>query len=317
MNVKMKYGEKEVSFDIEGASKIEYLYENEMPHIEDIEKTFYRAVEEDVIGDKPLKELVAPEDMITIVISDLTRFWMKQDIITELLVKYLENLGVKDENIVVLVALGTHREQTQDELEKLASPYVYSKVKVVNHDCDANDLVTLGTTSRGTVVEVNPLVVGRKVIIVGGTVHHLMAGYGGGRKSILPGICSRETISKNHSMALSPVLPKSNDLIGSGKLAMNPIHEDMDEAAEMVKPIFGINIVVNSKRKHSGIFCGDFMKAWLESCKFCQKYYGVPIKHEADIVIVSCGGYPKDINLYQGVKTLTNAINALKKGGIC
>ncbi|MDP4118601.1 MAG: hypothetical protein Q8873_05360, partial [Bacillota bacterium] len=101
------------------------------------------------------------------------------------------------------------------------------------------------------------------------------------------------------------------------KLAMNPIHEDMDEAAEMVKPIFGINIVVNSKRKHSGIFCGDFMKAWIESCKFCQKYYGVPIKHEADIVIVSCGGYPKDINLYQGVKTLTNAINALKKGGIC
>ncbi len=310
----LKYGRETVTMDLSGAESVFYLYGSDMPTIGNLEEAFIRAVEEDCAG-RPLKERIAPGDRVTIILSDITRFWMRQDKISELLVKYLEACGVRDEDISVLIALGTHRMMTESELEMLASPYVYARCIVVNHNCDAEDLVSIGVTRHGNRVEVNPLAVGRKVITVGGTVHHLMAGYGGGRKSILPGICSRETIRRNHSMALDPIEPHSSGLVGSGKLTGNPINEDMDDAAALVNPVFGINIVVNAQSEHSGLFCGDFHEAWVRSCEFCQKYYGREIAGESDVVIASCGGYPKDLNLYQGVKSLLNGVNAMKPGG--
>ena len=311
----LRYGKGTVALDLSTAASVSYLYGNEMPSIADLPEAFRRAVEEECAG-APLRERVHAGDQITIILSDVTRFWMRQDRICELLVKYLEReCGIDDGNIVVLMALGTHRPMTDAELEAVASPYVYARCRVVNHDCDAENLVDVGQTRYGNRVEVNPLAVGRKVITVGGTVHHLMAGYGGGRKSILPGVCSRATIRRNHSMALDPDAPRSSPLVGSGKLTQNPIHEDMDDAAALVAPVFGVNIVVNAHSEHSGLFCGDFREAWLQSCAFCQRYYGKQIVQEADVVIASCGGYPKDLNLYQGVKSLLNAANALKPGG--
>ena len=151
--------------------------------------------------------------------------------------------------------------------------------------------------------------------MIGGTVHHLMAGFGGGRKSVLPGISSRQTIRRNHERALSPTLPCTDEKVGSGKLPLNPIHEDMDEAAELLSPTFGINIVIAPSGRHSGLFCGNWRTAWQASCRYQQQCYEVPIDHLADVVIVSCGGYPKDINLYQAIKSPLNAINAMKPGG--
>jgi len=162
---------------------------------------------------------------------------------------------------------------------------------------------------------VNPLAIGRKVILLGGTVHHLMSGYGGGRKSILPGVSSQETICQNHVHALDPVLPRSNPHIGMGVLADNPVHEDMVEAASLVAPAFGINLVVNGRSECCAIVCGHWLHAWENSCRMVQDFFGLPISKRADVVIASCGGFPKDINLYQAVKTLLNAAQALKDGG--
>lgn len=311
----LKYGKDSVEIDLSGAASVDWLYGRETPQIADLKEAFRNAVEEGAIG-QPLKKRLHREDGVTIIISDITRFWMRQDMITELLVRYLESeCGIPDEQIVVLVALGTHRPMTQEELRKIASPYVHDRVRVVNHDCDAVNLVRLGMTSFGNAVEVNPLAVGRRVITVGGTVHHLMAGYGGGRKSILPGISSRAAIRRNHSMALDPEKPCSSERVGSGKLGINPIHEEMEETAHMVSPVFGVNIVVNTEGKHSGLFCGDFDAAWKASCAFCQHCYAQKIEREADVVIASCGGYPKDMNLYQGVKSVLNGVRALKPGG--
>ncbi|HIQ81701.1 MAG TPA: nickel-dependent lactate racemase [Candidatus Pullichristensenella stercorigallinarum] len=311
----LRYGKGEVELDLSQAASVSWLYGNEMPSISDLSEAFRRAVEEDCEG-APLRARLSTGDKITIILSDITRFWMRQDKICELLVKYLEAVcGVADKNIAVLIALGTHRPMTEKELETLASPYVYARCQVLNHDCDASNLVDVGITRYGNRVEVNPLVVGRKVIVVSGTVHHLMAGYGGGRKSILPGICSRATIRRNHCMALDPQEARSSEHVGSGKLTDNPIHEDMDDAAALVAPAFGVSIVVNAGAGHSGIFCGDFQTAWMRSCAFCQKYYGKEIAKETDVVIASCGGFPKDLNLYQGVKSLLNGVNALKRGG--
>ena len=311
----LKYGRESVKIDLSSAASVSWLYGSEMPRIENLSGAFRRAVEEDVVG-KALKARLSAKDSITIIISDITRFWMRQDLICELLVRYLRDVcGIAYEQMVVLVALGTHRPMTETELEKISSDYVYRHVAVVNHNCDAADLVYVGTTRYDNRIEVNPLAVGRKVITISGTVHHLMAGYGGGRKSILPGISSRETIRRNHLMALDSDIPQSSARIGSGKLTQNPIHEDMDEAARLVAPVFGINIVVNTDGVHSGLFCGDFEAAWRKSCAFCQRYYGREINGLADVVIASCGGYPKDMNLYQGVKSLLNAVNALEPGG--
>ena len=315
--VHLKYGVSTVDFAIDGARSVKYLYENHMNVIENIREEFFHCVTDRVIESRPLRELIRAEDLVTIVISDMTRFWMRQDVICELLVEYLhEEMKVPFENIAVVVALGTHRKNSEEDLKKLAGAYVYDHVaSVADHDCDAADLVYVGTTSFGTKVSVNPLAVGRKLICIGGTVHHLMAGYGGGRKSIVPGIASRETIRMNHERALDPQAPKTDERVGSGFMLENPINLDMREAAELVHVTFGINIVVDSASRHSGIFCGDFDKAWKASCAYVQKGYGLPIDYEADVVIASCGGFPKDLNFYQSTKSLFNASRAVKEGG--
>ena len=315
MYADLKYGDGTIQLCLDGAASVTYLQEQPAPIVKDLAAAFLRAVTVDCIGSPPLVDVIAPKDKVTVVISDITRFWMRQDRICPLLADYLCNeIGVLEENIVFLVALGTHRPQSVQELETLVSPPVYSRFQVVNHDCEG-ELITVGTTSRGTKVRVNPLAVGRKVILLGGTVHHLMSGFGGGRKSILPGISGEDSIFQNHIHALDPDAKRSSPKIGMGVLSGNPVHEDMVEAAAFVNPAFGINLVVNSRQELCALFCGHWLHAWEESCKKVHKLFGLPIPRKADVVIASCGGYPKDINLYQSVKTLLNAAQALKDGG--
>ncbi len=315
MHADLKYGEGTVHLSLGGAASVTYLQERPTPVVTDLKVAFLRAVTKDCIGSLPLKEIIQPSDKVTVVISDITRHWMRQDKICPLLADYLcREVGVREEDIVFLVALGTHRPQTVKELETLVSAQVYRHFQVVNHDCEGG-LVTVGKTTRGTIVRVNPLAVHRKVILLGGTVHHLMSGFGGGRKSILPGISGEDTIFQNHLHALDPDAPRSSLKIGMGVLEGNPVHEDMVEAAQFVNPAFSINLVVNSRQELCSLYCGHWLYAWEESCRKVQELFGLPIGQKADVVIASCGGYPKDINLYQAVKTLLNASQALKDGG--
>ena len=315
--VRLKYGNEEILFEIDGAKSVRYLEETPMPVIQDVEQRLIHCLTAGAIDSPPLDALISKEDKITIIISDITRLWMNQDVLTEILVKYLNGtLGVVLENIAVVIALGTHRKSSEEEKRKVASQYVYDNVGLlVDHDCDAEDLVYVGTTSLGTEVKVNVLAVGRKVICIGGTVHHIMAGYGGGRKSIVPGIAGRESIRMNHERALDPTRPMSNEQVGSGKVLTNPLHMDMREAGAMVDVVFGINVVVDSASQFSELFCGAFNSAWEASCRYVQKSYGLPIDYEADVVVASCGGFPKDLNFYQSTKSLFNAVRAVKQGG--
>ena len=310
-----KYGKEQLSLSIENARSIRVLEGAPLPPLPDLGRAFLHGVTDGALG-VPLKDRLCPQDKITLVISDITRFWMRQDQIVSLLTAYLtETLGVPHENIAILVALGTHRPMTEAELKTLVTPEVYARFAVFNHDCMADDLVFVGVTARGTEVRVNPLCVGRKVIVISGTVHHLMSGFGGGRKSILPGVSAKRTIVQNHLHCLHETEPRSADTIGMAKLAGNPVHEDMAEAASFVAPIFGISIVSNAEGQHCALCCGDFAAAWEQSCRLVHQNFGLPISRLADVVVVSCGGYPKDLNLYQAVKSLLNAAQALKPGG--
>jgi len=311
----LRYGEQSVTLELSGAGSVETLVNTPLDPIPDLETAFGRAVGEGAVGSPPLRDLVGPDDPVTVIISDITRFWMHQDRVTSLLVSYLhDTVGVPYDRITVLCALGTHRRQTEEEKRKVASGEVFDRVTVVDHDCDA-ETVFVGETSRGTRVEVNPLVVGRKVIVISGTVHHMFAGFGGGRKSIMPGVCSRMSIRQNHIHSLDPDMPRSSPLIGAGVLAGNPVDEDMREAANLVRPVFGINILVDNDGKQCALICGDFGKAWEESCAAARRSMEVAIERQYDVVIASCGGYPKDISLYQAAKSLFNAALAVREGG--
>lgn len=315
--VMLGYGNEQVKVEIKGAQSVETILPREMTEITDLPAAFLHAVEDGAIGSAPLKEMVSASDPVTIVVSDITRSWMHQDKVMPLLVDYLHReIGVPYDQIVILIALGTHRKSTPQEMEKICSPEVCKLVKVVDHDCDATDQVYVGTTSRGTKVYVNKLVVGRKVIILGGTVHHMMAGFGGGRKNILPGVASRETIRANHSRALDPEKPMSDARVGCCKLTDNPIHEDMAEAAGLIPVAYSLNLVVANSGVHSGIFGGALDAAWKASCDYQRQCFEIPIDYQADVVICSSGGYPKDMNLYQGCKGMLNAMRALKPGGV-
>ena len=203
--ISLNYGEETVEIDVRGAASIETILPKPMEEITDLSEAFLRAVEQDAIGGVTLRDAVCGADEVTIVVSDITRSWMHQDRVMPLLVEYLhDRIGVPYEKMVILIALGTHRKSTPEEMVKICSKEVYDRVQVVDHDCDADDLVYVGTTPLGTKVMVNPLVVGRKVIVMGGTVHHMMAGFGGGRKNLLPGVAGRDTIRQNHERALDP-----------------------------------------------------------------------------------------------------------------
>lgn len=309
----MPYGRRTIPLTVR-AREIETLEAAAPTPIADLAAVFRDAVERP-IDSPPLRELIAPDDRVTLVVSDLTRSWMHQERFCPLLTAYLhDELGVPYENIVILVAVGTHRAMTEPELRRLVTDAVFDRVRVVNHDCEG-PLEWVGTTSRGTDVRVNPLVVGRKVILLGGTVHHFFAGYGGGRKSIVPGVSGRETIMQNHAHALDPLLPRSNPLCGLGVTAGNPVHEDMLEAAALVNPVFGLNIVVDAHGELLALPGGHWKTAWEESCRLVDRFNGVPFTEKADAVVVSSGGFPKDLNLYQGCKGLINGYQALREGG--
>lgn len=267
------------------------------------------------IHQQPLREWLKSGDKVTLIISDMSRFWMRQDLVVPPLVEYLNQAGIPDKDIVILVANGTHAGGDETELRTLVTDAIYDRISVVNHDCKAKDLVYLGTTSRGTRVCVNPLAVGRKVVALGACTQHVMAGFGGGRKSILPGISSLEAIRQNHALALDPHAPRSNPAIGNAVLGGNPLHLDMCEAAAMVKQLYLVNLVMNAQMQLGRVLAGHWMDSWLEACKAAEEMYQVPIQEKADVVITSCGGYPKDMSLYQGTKAIDNVESGLKPGG--
>ena len=129
--ITFRYGEKTVDITVDHAKSVEYLYQKEIGEIEDIHGAFISAVTEDAIDSPPLNQLVGPEDLVTIVVSDVTRLWMRQDIICRELVAYLhEEMGVPYDNMSILIALGTHRGQTEEETRRVVSEEVYSRVKV-------------------------------------------------------------------------------------------------------------------------------------------------------------------------------------------
>ncbi len=311
-----EYGHGHVSVPLDETDILAELRGSETPPIADIREALIASLAAP-IDSAPLAERVRATDTVALVVSDMTRFWMRQDLVIPHLVDYLlEVCGVAPENLTIVVANGTHIGGDEQELRTLVTDGVYDRIQVENHDCEAKDLVYLGTTPHDTPVWINRAAAEADLVVcLGAATHHVMAGFGGGRKSILPGISGLETIRHNHAYSLDSAKLRTNPEIGNGVLTGNPLHEDMCEAAAMVKNLFMVNLVMNADMKLAAIFSGHYLTAWERACQAVDDIYRVDIPCRADAVVTSCGGFPKDISLYQGTKTIDNVESALKPGG--
>ena len=259
------------------------------------------------IGAPPLRQLVQPGQQVAIVISDMTRPCPSDRLLPPVL-EELGAAGVSDADIKVVVALGLHREQTEAELEELVGAAVYKRVRVINHDPE--DVVRLGVTAHGTPVELfRPLVEADVRICLGNLEFHYFAGFSGGAKSILPGCASKTTITANHGLMTQPTA-------ATGRLTGNPVREDLEEGAAMLGVDFILNAIVDDHHRIVAVFAGDVLEAHRRGCELVTARGAVPIAQLADIVLVSAGGYPLDVNMYQAQKALDNAVHAVRTGGV-
>ena len=310
------YGKGSVTVPLDEDSVRAVLHGNEAPAMPDIRAGLLESLERP-IGAKPLCEEVPAGASVALVVSDMSRFWMRQDLVIPHLVVYLHDVcGVSYEKLTIVVANGTHEGGDEAELRTLVTDAVFDAVRVENHDCEAKDLVYLGTTAHKTPVWINHTVASADyVVCLGACTHHIMAGFGGGRKSILPGVSGLETIRHNHAYSLDPDSLRSNPKIGNGVLEGNPLHEDMCEAAAMIPHLFMVNLVMNAQMQLCAIYSGHYLASWQAGCAHVNKIYQVEVPELADAIVTSCGGFPKDISLYQGTKTIDNVESGLKPGG--
>ena len=311
-----KYGHGSVSLSLNEADILAELHGTETPPISDIRSALFASLEQP-IDSAPLRQRVRPGDRVALVISDMTRFWMRQDLVIPHLVDYLiDECGVQPEHLTIVVANGTHIGGDEQELRTLVTDGVYNRVRVKNHDCEAKDLAYLGTTPHETPVWIDRTAAEADLVVcLGAATHHVMAGFGGGRKSILPGISGLETIRHNHAYSLDSTKLRTNPAIGNGVLAGNPLHEDMTEVCAKINPAFLVNMVFSPEGDLHEVVAGHWYKAWEKGCHDLLAMAGVHIKEQADVVIASAGGSPKDINLYQSCKAHMNAVFAVKPGG--
>lgn len=270
------------------------------------EEEIRRALE-NPIASKRLKDIVKPGEKIAVISSDITRPMPTYAVMPALLDE-LYSSGVKPEDITLVFGLGSHRKHTEEEKKKLAGERAWREIRCV--DSDPDDIVHLGDTKRGTPIDITRTVAeADRRVCLGNIEYHYFAGYSGGAKAIMPGVSTRRAIECNHRMMVRPEAR-------AGLLEGNPCREDIEEAAAVCGVDFILNVVLDEHKHVVKAVAGDCIKAHREGCRFLDTFYLKEIDRRADIVIVSQGGAPKDLNLYQTQKALDNARHAVRKGGV-
>lgn len=259
------------------------------------------------IGSPRLREIVRPGEKIAIVTSDITRPMPTYKVMPALLDE-LYAAGIKAEDITLVFALGSHRKHTDEERKKLAGERAWKEIACV--DSDPADCVHMGVTAAGTPVDITRVVAeADRRICLGNIEYHYFAGYSGGAKAIMPGVSTRDAIQSNHSMMVRP------DAC-AGALETNPLRMDIEEAGAICGIDFILNVVLSEHKEIIRAVAGHPVKAHRAGCAFLDTLYLKELPHGADIVLVSQGGAPKDLNLYQTQKALDNARHAVNPGGV-
>lgn len=262
---------------------------------------------ENPIGSPRLRDIVKPGEKIAIITSDITRPMPTYKVMPALLDE-LAAAGVDFKDVTLVFALGSHRKQSPEEQKRLAGDVAYGKINVV--DSDPDDCVHMGVTANGTPVDITRVVAeADRRIALGNIEFHYFAGYSGGYKAVMPGVSTPAAIQSNHKLMIRPESC-------AGRLEGNPVREDIEEAGRICGLDFILNVMLDEHKNIVKVVCGDPVKAHRVGAAFLDKLYTKEIDCGADIVIVSQGGAPKDLNLYQTQKALDNSKHAVKDGGI-
>lgn len=260
------------------------------------------------IESPPLRDLVKPSDKVVVIATDNTRPCPDDRILPPLLAE-LESVIPRD-NITIIVALGLHPPLNRTELSEKLGEAIVAGYNVVNHD--VNDTVYIGTTSRGTPVDINCRVIEADFRISTGFIEpHFFAGFSGGRKSIAPGVFSVRSAYHNHSYQMI-----EHPQTRAGILKGNQLHEDLVEQAQMAKLNFIVNVLLNKNREITHVVAGHPFMAHEKGCQIEKEIAGVEVSQRADITITTNSGAPLDLDLYQTCKGIDTAAQITRDGGV-
>jgi lactate racemase len=263
------------------------------------------------IASPPLEDLVEPGNAVLLVVSDATRATGSAQLVN-ILVRRLIQFGIAPQQIAIIFATGIHRAVTQQEKLDLLTPFIVQRIKVLEHNAsDPEMLVELGMN-----VTVNRALRDfDRVIVIGGIGFHYFAGFTGGRKSICPGLASVETVESTHMLALDFEHGGRRAGVGAGLLDGNAVHEACERVAALIEPTFVINTLVDDRGRLLKLYAGHWREAHRIACEEYLASHSIMISEKRELVIVSCGGLPYDINLIQAHKALEMASYACTEGG--
>lgn len=285
------------------------LKPNPMPRLNDISAALIHELE-NPIGCKALGSVNLSDKKIAIVVDDISRP-TPTHLFFAYLLKYLLDHGARKENILIIVALGVHRDMTQDEMEKKLGSEKIEGFRWINHNYrNINGHIELGRTKRGTVVRLNKNLKDKDLILCVGLIEpHPLLGFGGGLKMILPGLAHEETIAQNH---MQGVTPERFNYIG---VAESPMRLDLEEAVGMLnKEIFIIDVILNQNLEICRFVCGDPIRAHREGIKAVESINAKRIEAPADVAIVASN--PMNADLRQGLRCIANVEGSIKEDGL-
>jgi len=303
--ISLPYGKEHVSFCLPASSLAGIYAPRQVPGCADPATEIQDALDQPL--DTPrVEDIVHPSDRVVVVIDDYTRP-TPVSLILPALVDRLQRAGAADSQITLLVATGTHRPCTPDELRRKLGEELYLRFHLEQHDCeDVSSQVFLGVTSRGTPVWVNRLVVeADRVFGIGHIDPSDYAGYAGGHKLIVPGVAARETVDTNHSLA-------TLSFRRQGEIEV-ACRRDLEEAAGFVRTDLFINTVLNQEGQMIRVFAGTPGSVYLTGVGISRQVYEVSCPDDLDIAIASA--FPYDMDYYQAIRAIECGDRAVRPGG--
>lgn len=308
--IRLAYGRTGYDAEIPDANLIGVLRMKPVAPVSEPAAAVARSLEHP-IGGAPLAALARGRRNACIIISDITRPVPNRILLPPIL-EAVEAAGVPGASITILIGTGIHRPCSPAEIVELVGEPIALRYRIINHDSrDPSMLADLGTTSGGVPIELCRHFVEADLKIVTGHIEpHLMAGYSGGRKGILPGIASVGTMRHMHGFKLL-----SSPFCRYGQIDGNPFHDAAVEVARRVGCDFCVNVTLDENRNITGVFSGDVVESHLAGCRALDESVKIVLDEPVDVAITSSGGYPLDQTFYQAIKGIKGAMDVVKPGG--
>ena len=312
MKIDIAYGKEGLTIEVPDKNLVKILRMTEKPVIANPLEETLRKIESPT-GSQPLSELAKGKKTACIVISDITRP-VPNTIIVPPIIKVLENAGMRSEDITILNATGIHRANEGEEIVTLLGKEIPEKYRIVNHmsrDPDSHEYLGETPVYKAPIYIDKTFLTADLRIITGLIEPHLMAGYSGGRKAIVPGISAFETLKVLHG---AECIADERNI--EGVIEGNLFHEEALYVARLARVDFIVNVTLNERREITGIFAGELNEAHIEGVKFMSTQCKDTVDEPVDAVITTSAGYPLDLTFYQAIKGMTSAQRILKEGGV-